>query len=157
MNQSPNNALQSVQCQVVAGHQIASGRAAVTPYPAGSIELQLPHFKARGLDLSDCYRGTLNLSLKPKRFEWIKPDYSFENVQWIDGFQPETFWFATCVLLRGNVIFPGWIYYPHPETKTQHHHDDTVLEIICNLVPNIQYGDTVKLLYSPEKLRVEEK
>lgn len=156
MKQTSKSALQSIECEVIAGHQIASGRSAVTPYPAGSIELQIPHFKSLGLDLSDCYKGTLNLSIQPQRFEWVKPDHEFENVQWIDGFNPETFWFATCVLLRGNVIFPGWIYYPHPSTKTRDFHDDTVLEVICNPIPGIQYGDKVKLLFSPEKIQIVE-
>ena len=35
---------------VVAGHGVASGRASDSPFAAGTIELQAPHFRARGLD-----------------------------------------------------------------------------------------------------------
>ena len=41
------------------GHGVASGASTSSPYPTGSIAMQAPFFKARGLDLSGCYFGTL--------------------------------------------------------------------------------------------------
>ncbi len=154
MTENVKKCQQSVECELIAGHQVASGKASDTPYPAGSIELQLPFFKALGLDLSNCYLGTLNVSIKPYRFEWLKPDFQFERVQWIEGFGPETFWFAACEIEYAQQIYAGWIYYPHPSTKTQHLHSDQVLEIICQPIPNIQYGDRLKLRYHSEKIRL---
>jgi hypothetical protein len=47
------------------GHQVASGLAVNNPYPAGTIAMQTPFFKALGLDLSGFYVGTLNVSIAP--------------------------------------------------------------------------------------------
>ena len=41
----------SVTGKVVLGHGVASGRAANSPYPRGSLEMQIPCFLDRGLDL----------------------------------------------------------------------------------------------------------
>ncbi|WP_232360483.1 hypothetical protein [Paraneptunicella aestuarii] len=146
--------IKQVTAELIPGHQIASGLASNSPYPAGSIELQIPHFKALGLDLSHYRAATLNLSIKPYRFEWLVPDYKFEQVQWIEGFNPETFWFAQCVIRFQEKDYNAWIYYPHPETKTQHFHSEQVLEIICEPVPDIAYGDSLILQYDPQKIRL---
>lgn len=143
-----------VVTELISGHQIASGRAANSPYPAGSIELQIPFFKDLGLNLAKCFSGTLNLSIKPHRFEWIEPDFQFKDVAWIDGFPPETFWFAECSVHFLDKAYSAWIYYPHPATKTQHFHSDHVLEIIAENIPGIAYGDEVVLEYDPKKIRL---
>lgn len=145
---------QSIKCELIAGHQVASGKATDSPYPAGSIVLQMPFFKNLGLDLSGFYPATLNLSIQPKRFEWLKPDFKFEQVKWIEGFPEETFWLAKCVIIFNNQEYPGWIYYPLPETKTQHYHSDQVLEIISMRIPGIQYGDKILLQYHPDKIYI---
>jgi hypothetical protein len=48
----PPHALRWHRCQRVSGHGVASGQAAASPYPAGTIALQSPHFASLGLDLS---------------------------------------------------------------------------------------------------------
>ena len=49
-------ALLEVSGRVCSGHGVASGRSAGqphNPYPAGTIAMQMPYFKALGLDVSD--------------------------------------------------------------------------------------------------------
>ena len=48
------------------GHEVASKKS--VHYPQGTIEMQAPFFKERGLDLSGFHRGTLNISVAPRRF-----------------------------------------------------------------------------------------
>ena len=139
---------------VIQGHQIASGKAQDSPYPGGSIVLQMPHFKKLGLDLSGFYSGTLNISITPKSFAILKPDYRFEQVHWIDGLAAETFSFCQCNVYFEEAMSKGFVYYPHPETKTQHFHNDSLIEVICEELAGIEYGDKVKLELSTEQINI---
>ncbi len=133
------------------GHQIASGKAKESPYPRGSIEMQLPYFAERGLDLSAFYSGTLNVSIKPHTFEFVAPEFTFRNVNWIAGFPPEDFSFSSCYISFADRWYPGYVYFPRPETKTQHFHDNSTIEIITGWIPNIGYGDQVEVKLNSEE------
>lgn len=141
-----------VEGYIKQGHQIASGQANDSPYPKGSIEMQTPFFAERGLDLSRFYSGTLNISIKPKAFEFTAPEFTFRNVNWIDGFPPEDFSFSRCYISFNDLWYPGFVYYPRPETKTQHFHDNSTIEIITEQIPKIGYGDRVKIKLNSEEL-----
>lgn len=143
-----------IKGEVIPGHQIASGKAKDSPYPGGSVPLQMPHFARLGLDLSEFYPGTLNVSIAPKKFTLLQSDYCFEGLQWIDGFPPETFSFCHCQLEFNDKSYPALVYYPHPETKIQHFHNDSLLEILAHKIPNIAYGDKVRLILSAEQFRL---
>ena len=137
------------------GHKIASGQAEDSPYPRGSVEMQIPFFAARGLDLSSFYIGTLNVTIKPHAFEFIAPEFTFRNVKWIDGFPPEDFSFSKCQISFEGHWYPGYVYYPRPETKTQHFHDDSTIEIITEWIPNIDYGDPVQIKLNGDEFRLK--
>ncbi len=144
----------ALKCKLVAGHQVASGGAKNTPYPAGSITLQLPFFRVLGLDLTDYFAATLNLSTAPKKVEIKQANYRFENVQWIAGFPAETFSFVECEVEFNQQRYDGWIYYPHPETKIQHFQENHILEVITHKIPAIQYGDMLTLTVSPHHVSI---
>ncbi len=132
------------------GYGIASGLAVDNPFPKGSLELQASFFKERGFDLEemipDLYWGTLNVDLSPKKVAVINPDYIFKNVCWIDTIDPETFSFVAIILRFKNRDYKGFVYYPHPETKPNVcDHNYSCLEIICEHIPAIEYGDQVSL------------
>ena len=141
-----------VEGYIKQGHQIASGQAKASPYPKGSIEMQTPFFTERGLDLSPFYSGTLNISIKPKTFEFTEPEFTFRNVNWIEGFPPEDFSFSRCYISVNDRWYPGLVYYPRPETKTQHFHDNSTIEIITEQIPEIGYGDRVKIKLNGEEI-----
>lgn len=143
-----------IQGCIKQGHRIASGSNSNSPYPAGSIELQKPFFKLFGLDLSGYFNGTLNVDISPKRFALVSPDYRFRKVKWIAGFAPEDFSFVSCQLEFRSQIYSGWLYYPHPETKTQHFHDDSLLEVLMPKISEIGYGDLVELKIDADKINV---
>lgn len=90
--------LRWVRCRLVAGHGVASGRAATSPYPAGTISLQAPYFAARGIDLAPFFAGTLNLEATKGHWRLRQPDERVESLEWTDRHPPETFSFWHCRL-----------------------------------------------------------
>ena len=144
--------------KLVRGHQIASGTNPNSPYPSGSIALQIPFFKQLGLDLTGYHAATLNISVEPQALVWVQPVFQFEHLVWVAGLAPETFWFAPCEVVYQDMCYQGWIYYPHPETKTQHFHDASVVEVICQqYIPSVCYGDIIGLRCSIEHLNFKPK
>lgn len=145
----------SVEGILKQGHQVASGNATDTPYPAGSIELQAPYFKEKGLDLSDLYMGTLNIDIDPHKFRILEPSHRFEQLKWIEGFPPETFSLCDCTVWYAGRAYFAFVYYPHPETKTQHFHNDQLIEVIAQPISGITYGDKLVLEYDANQLKIE--
>jgi hypothetical protein len=134
------------------GHGVASGTSPGSPYPTGSISMQAPFFKARGLDLSSCYFGTLNVSIAPARWKIVRPTFLFEKVKWTDLHPPETFSFVPCDITYRAVTVHGWLYYPHPETKAAHWQDASVMEIIAPRLEGLAYGEPIELLFPENSL-----
>ena len=101
--------------RLCAGHGVASGTSNDSPYPDGTIRMQFPVFQSLGLDLSDCYFGTLNLDFAPLEVSLSNPDHLFEKVRWTDLHPPETFSFwSVQIKTPQSEVVNGWIYYPHP-------------------------------------------
>lgn len=140
---------------VVSGHQVASGRATNSPYPRGTIEMQIPHFQARGLDLSGLFLGTLNVAIAPLVPHLISPDFTLEQVKWSPDHPAETFSFSRCHLEFKQKHYAGWIYYPHPETKPAHFQAPTTLEVLAPEIVGLAYGDSVQLSLNRSAFRLE--
>ena len=143
-----------LQGVVVEGHQVASGRSEQTPYPKGSIELQLPHFQRCGIDLQGVFLGTINISIKPYVFKFIQAEYTFHHVKWIQDFPSEDFSFSRCIVLFHEYTYNGWIYYPHPETKSRDFQDESILEILAPFIPQVAYGVELTLQVNEEEIRI---
>jgi hypothetical protein len=130
---------------VIAGHGVASGRAADSPYTAGSIVLQQPHFLEAGIDLSPYFSGTLNVDLAPHmpRLQRIV----FDGMLHWHGDITERFVLA-CIDCRvaGREVEGLW-YYPHPETKPAHFQRDTVVELLLPYIEGIAAGDAVSVRF----------
>lgn len=139
---------------VVEGHRVAARPSEVYPY--STIGKQKPYFKERGLDLDRYFTGTLNVSISPLRFEMIKPEFTFLNVAWTDLHPPEHFSFSRCIVLFQGREFEGIVYYPHPETKIRHHQNPSVIEVITEFIPDISYGDRIKLLLKTNQILIIE-
>ena len=135
-----------VKGRVVKGYQVASGSNRNSPYPRGSIIMQMPFFRKLGLNLYGLYPATINISIFPEKFALINPEYTFRDVKWSENHPAEDFSFYRCKLLYQNNIYDGFIYYPHPETKPDHYHDDSTIEVICRYIKNIYYGASVILI-----------
>lgn len=137
---------------VVKGHQIASGNNPDSPYPKGSIEMQLPFFKSLGVDLSNCHPATLNIKLAANSFNIVKADFRFENLKWTSLIPAETFSLVACTLRFRDDEHDAWLYYPHPETKPAHLQPVNVVEVITKYVPAIEYGENVAIGFNEEKV-----
>ncbi len=142
----------TVKGVVIPGHKVASQKS--EHYPDGTIPMQLPHFKRLGLDLTPFFRGTLNISIKPFVFHMIKPRFHFKKVEWTTAHPPEDFSFSECAVVFAGKEYPGWIYYPHPETKVRHFKDDSIIEIIAMAIPDIGYGDHVLLRLNGDEVEI---
>jgi hypothetical protein len=137
---------------LVRGYRVASGPS--QDYPYGALERQRPIFKSRGLNLDGYFNGTLNIDIRPYTFELIKPEFTFHNVEWTDLHPPEHFSFSRCKVIYQDVKYDGWVYYPHPETKLRHFQNPSLLEVIADPIPGIQYKDEVSVLVKPEEVAV---
>lgn len=148
---------QSRTARVIAGHGVASGRTCNSPYPEGSIKMQAPFFQQAGVDLTECFFGTVNLSVAPQAFDFYNPQVTLWNVSWSDQIQPEHFSFSPCrIRLLGqpnNKAVQGWIYYPRPETKTVHFQPAHTIEVIAPKIQGLVPGDEVQFEYLASQVR----
>ncbi|MBD2256234.1 hypothetical protein [Pseudanabaena sp. FACHB-2040] len=139
---------------VVPGHQVASGRATHSPYPRGTIEMQMPHFQARGLDLGPVFLGTLNVSIAPLVPKLVQPEITLAQVKWSPHHPAETFSFCRCQVEFGQQLYPGWIYYPHPETKPAHFQAPSTLEVLAPAIAGLAYGAPLQLALNPQAVHI---
>ena len=138
---------------LVKGYGVASGPSA--DYPYGSLERQIPIFKGRGLDISDCFAGTLNIDIQPVTFELVRPEFTFRDVRWTDMHPPEHFSFSRCSFRHADARYEGWIYYPHPETKQRNFHNPSLMEIIAKYIPGVAIGDTFEIAVNPARVALK--
>ena len=138
---------------LVEGYHVASGPSA--DYPYGALERQRPIFKERGLNLGSYFNGSLNVDIRPRQYAMVKPQYTFEHVEWTDLHPPETFSFSRCKVIYKDEEYDGWVYYPHPETKLRNFHNPSLLEVIAKPIPGIRYGDELDVLVNGEEIMVK--
>jgi len=147
-------ALRWHRCRRVAGHGVASGQAADSPYPAGTISLQTPCFAAHGIDLSPYFAGTLNLAAAG---EWRlrDPDARVEQLHWSEHHPPETFSFWHCRLRTdAGTEHPALLYHPHPETKRNHHQPPGQLEVLAPWIEGLEAETVLELGLDPRRCRL---
>jgi 3-dehydroquinate dehydratase / shikimate dehydrogenase len=138
---------------ILPGHQVASRASA--HYPQGTIEMQTPFFRERGLDLEGFFRGTLNISIAPKRFTLQRGTHFFPQVEWTDHHPPENFSFCRCRITAAGRTVDGWVYYPHPETKVRHHQEQSIIEVLAPWIDGLSYGATVTLEVLPDEITID--
>ena len=129
---------------VTMGYGVASGSGSPR-FPGGTIRAQLPYFRARGVDISPYYPGTLNIDIAPRRFAMVRPSHALTDVSWRSGVPAETFSFSPCRLILPAGPVDGLVYHPHPETKPEHHQPPTVLEILAPFIEGVGPGTAVEL------------
>jgi hypothetical protein len=139
---------------VQAGHGVASGTAAQSPYPHGTIEMQRPFFQNLGLDLGVYFPGTLNVSVAPWQFQLHHAPFTFEALRWTHLHPPETFSFCHCILEFQEKSYKGLVYYPHPETKKTHFQQASIMELLLPKIADISNGDRVMLRLSKAEIRL---
>ena len=146
----------SVAGVVVKGYRVASGSSAESPYSRGSITLQIPHFRERGLDLSGYFPATLNIRVISKALHITNPRYTFRGVVWTSHHGPEDFSFSPCEVQHRETVYSGLMYYPHPHTKPDYKHPPNLVEVITERIEAIEYGDDVVLYVDPSEVKIVE-
>lgn len=81
------------------GHGHASGCRS-TKYPEGTINLQKPAFLEKGVDITHCFSGTINLNIAPHAFTFLEPEIILTDVAWKVGRRPENFYLARAIVLH---------------------------------------------------------
>jgi hypothetical protein len=142
----------SLTGSLVQGYHVASGPS--QDYPYGALDRQRPIFKARGLDLEAYFNGTLNIDIRPKVFAMLRPEYTFQYVNWTDLHPPEHFSFSHCRVVFHNMEVDGWVYYPHPETKIRNFQNPSLLEVIARPINDVHYGDSLQVFLNPLEVSV---
>lgn len=132
------------------GYRVASGPS--KDYPYGALDRQRPIFASRGLDLSEYFNGTLNIDIRPQTFEVVRPEFTFQRVEWTDLHPPEHFSFSRCKVVFNEAEYEGWVYYPHPETKLRHFQNPSLLEVIAYPIADLAYGDELDVLLNAEEI-----
>ena len=141
--------------RVESGYGVASGQADDPRFPQGTLALQRPLFAQQGLDLSDYFSGTINVSITPSQYQIQTARYTFRQVKWSSSAPAEDFSFFDCHLLLGSAPpFSGLIYYPHPETKPEHFQSPTTLEIITVWIEGLKPGDALTLEVNPQQITI---
>lgn len=146
--------MKKIQGKIIPGHGVASGKGKDPRYPKGTLRLQAPYFKEKGLDLEDYFLGTLNVDIAPHSFSLGKAAYFFEGIAWSDYIPPENFYFFEAVLIHKGKRFKGLVYMPDPETKVDHAQLATVLELIMPPINNITTNDIVGLEVDEKSLQI---
>ena len=135
------------------GHGVASGRADSCPYPEGTLALQIPLFRERGVDLDAFFRGTLNVDIAPLRFQLVDPDVTLQNVAWTGRIPPEHFSFCACWLEVHGSSHQALVYHPHPETNAEHFQNASLIEVLARFVGDVMPGLDVTLRMRPRQVR----
>ena len=139
--------------RVVTGHGVASGKAADPRFPKGTLHMQQPFFLERGMDLGRFHEGTLNLSIKPRRYEILQAKLTFHKVKWSRDLPAEDFSFFDCRVGKGtDDPVDGMIYYPHPETKPDFFQDPSTIEILAPFIHGITTDSRIELQLKKEQI-----
>ena len=143
------------QGTITAGHGVASGRSLNTPYPRGTIAMQRPHFARCGIDLTDCWSGTINLSFAPLEIRLHDPDHCLQHLHWTSCHPPETFSFwRVQIRLEGRQPLHGWIYQPDPATKERHWQPPTMVELLAPRVEGLSPGQPLQLADRQQRIQI---
>lgn len=128
---------------VVEGLRIASGLNRDSNQKLNyTIRRQKPFFIEAGVPgFGYIWEGTINLSIAPKKFKILRPDHEV-TCEWFPGII-ETFW-----LVPARVVHKGWehfayIYYPCSSPVKSH--NDTIVELLTEWIPDLHYGDKVSV------------
>jgi hypothetical protein len=152
--------LNYVRAAVVQGHGVASGTSKTDRrFPEGTIRLQLPLFKKRGLDVQqylgpDMVMGTLNLSIAPCSYRINHPEHVFSQVKWTPLQPAENFCLATAEIVFHEHRYAALLYMPDPATKPAHFQPPDVIEVLAQRIPNVVDGSVLELGYRPADVTI---
>lgn len=126
---------------------MASGRAADSPYPGGTIALQAPFFAAQGIALDAYFPGTLNVDLAPHLPPPPRPVFD-RRLRWF-GTLEERFLLTPVALRHAGRVHEGLWYLPDPATKPAHFQRATVVELLLPWIEGLPADAQVEVGFPP--------
>lgn len=144
------------------GHMVASGKSTKdSRFPEGTIKMQLPFFKECGLDFDEYFGGdfvcgTLNLSIDPQTVKIEKPEFFFREIKWTALFPAENFFMSKAEIVFNEKTYRALLYIPDPSTKPDHFQAPSIIEVIAQRIPDLEYDAEVTLRYNPEAISIHQ-
>lgn len=136
---------------VMQGTGIASGTRGCQDM-GGTINQQKPFFEASGFSFDGLHMGTINVSVDPYEYEIIKPVHQLKDCKWHQDWPTETFSLFDCTIRYKNNAYKGYVYYPHPETKSTTFFGHSMLEVLTVPINGIQYEDEIEICVPEEQM-----
>lgn len=116
-----------------------------------TIFLQKPFFKKAGIPkITKIHNGTINIDISPKKIKILEKDHEV-TCEWLPGVK-ETFWFVKGVVEFKGSKYEGYMYYPCPSPIKSH--QDNVVEVLTEKIPDLNYGDVLSFVTSEKKVRI---
>lgn len=145
--EEPPDAHVRVFGRVVAGHGVAGGGAGDPRWPDGTLALQWPLLaEVEDLPLEGLHRATINVSTSPWHVDVVAPWWTVPGLPWHPDVPPEDISFVPCRAAVGEGRpADGLVYWPHPDTKPDHHQPPDVLELLLPRLPGVHVGAVVRL------------
>ena len=141
-----------IEAKIVPGYQIASGKAEDPKFPNGTIKMQAPHFASRGLNIQSYFPGTINVDIAPFKYKVLKPKHHFTGIKWTERFPEEDFYFFDLIAYFDGREYIGLVYMPDPNTKTNHFHKSSILELLLPKIKHIDYHKSIKLRFKKHQI-----
>jgi len=153
--------MEQIHVKLQKGHMVASGQSITDlRFPKGTLKLQQPFFKLHGLDFDVYFEnnfvvGTLNFSVAPRIVRLKQFEYFYSNIKWTNLLPAENFFFSEAQVIYNEKFYKALLYVPDPSTKPDFFQNPSIIEVIAQKIPNIQYGDDAILMYNQEAIGFE--
>lgn len=116
-----------------------------------TIFLQKPFFEKAGIpNIIRMHNGTINIDISPKKFKILEKDHEV-TCEWLPDVK-ETFWFVKGVVEFKDSKYEGYMYYPCPSPIKSH--QDNVVEVLTEKIPDLNYGDSLIFRTSNNKVQL---
>ncbi|MBN2411168.1 hypothetical protein JXQ31_05695 [candidate division KSB1 bacterium] len=142
---------------IIEGQKYTSGMTDNNLYPGGTLSMQTPFFKRKGLNLSENFLATINVNIKPSTFVVNNPEFIFPDVKWSPEHDAETFSFSRCKIIHEGLAIEAFVFYHIQQKKRGLFIEDSVFEIIAPYIPGIRYGDRLVLELNPDEIKINYK
>ncbi len=142
---------------IVEGQKYTSGMAENNPYPGGTLSMQTPFFKGKGLNLNENFQATINVNIRPGTFVVNNPEFIFPDVKWSQEHDAETFSFSRCRIIHEELAIEAFVFYHIRQNQSGLFVENSVFEIIAPYIPGIRYGDKLVLELNSDEIRINNK
>lgn len=138
---------------VMAGTGIASGTNGCQDM-GGTIRQQRAFFEESGFSFEGLHMGTINVNIEPYEYEILKPVHQLKDCKWHKDWPVETFSMFDCRLRYNGREYKGYVYYPHPETKSTTFFGHSMMEVLAEKIDGIVYGTAIEITIPEDQMSI---